>query len=229
MSEKDLKIDANEYMPLRDVVFTTLRRAIITGKFKPGQRLMEISLANQLGVSRTPVREAIRKLELEGLVIMIPRRGAQVARITEKSLQDVIEIRMVLENFAAELACERITEEGKATLNHCHQAFIEAVERKDLLEIAEKDEQFHDAIFAATDNGRLINIINNLREQFYRYRMEYVKDISQHTTLIQEHADLVSSICSNDRDSACQIMRTHLQNQQEQIMSVIKENEKEEL
>ena len=79
-------LNMNEYLPLRDVVFQTLRQAIITGEFAPGERLMEITLAERLGVSRTPVREAIRKLELEGLVVMIPRKGAEVARITEERL-----------------------------------------------------------------------------------------------------------------------------------------------
>ena len=74
----------NDYLPLRDVVFNTLRTSILTGELKPGERLMEIHLADKLGVSRTPIREAIRKLELEGLVTMIPRRGAEVAQITEK-------------------------------------------------------------------------------------------------------------------------------------------------
>ena len=80
----NFSIQMNEYLPLRDVVFNTLRRAILKGELKPGERLMEIALAEKLGVSRTPIREAIRKLELEGLVIMIPRRGAQVANITER-------------------------------------------------------------------------------------------------------------------------------------------------
>ena len=101
MSDK-LKVNMNEYLPLRDVVFNTLRQAIITGEFAPGERLMEIALANRLGVSRTPVREAIRKLELEGLVVMIPRKGAEVARITEKDLRDVLEVRCSLEELAAE-------------------------------------------------------------------------------------------------------------------------------
>ena len=79
----------DEYLPLRDVVFNTLRQAILTGEMKPGERLMEIHLANKLGVSRTPIREAIRKLELEGLVVMIPRRGAEVAQITWKNLPGV--------------------------------------------------------------------------------------------------------------------------------------------
>ena len=74
----ELKMDVNEYLPLRDVVFNTLRQAILTGEMEPGERLMEIQLANKLGVSRTPIREAIRKLELEGLVIMIPRKGADL-------------------------------------------------------------------------------------------------------------------------------------------------------
>ncbi|MDE5932112.1 MAG: GntR family transcriptional regulator, partial [Lachnospiraceae bacterium] len=106
----------DEFLPLRDVVFNTLRKAILTGELKPGERLLEIHLANQLGVSRTPIREAIRKLELEGLVIMIPRRGAEVAQITEKSLRDVLEVRRALDALCAELACDRITEEEKQRL-----------------------------------------------------------------------------------------------------------------
>ena len=87
-NELDLQMEDYQYLPLRDVVFRTLRQAILRGELKPGERLMEIRLANQLGVSRTPIREAIRMLELDGLVIMVPRKGAQVAQITEKDLND---------------------------------------------------------------------------------------------------------------------------------------------
>lgn len=222
-NQDHLKDTMNEYLPLRDVVFNTLRRAIITGEFAPGERLMEISLANRLGVSRTPVREAIRKLELEGLVIMIPRKGAQVAKITEKSLRDVIEIRCVLEEFAASLACERITPEGRENLKDSHENFVEAVKNGDILDIVEKDERFHDAIFQATSNERLITIINNLREQFYRYRMEYVKDIEQHSVLVNEHELLLRAIYDGDSETAKRIMRTHLQNQQEGVIQAIQE------
>ena len=109
--EPKLEVTMDEYLPLRDVVFKTLRQAILRGELKPGERLMEIKLANKLGVSRTPIREAIRKLELEGLVLMIPRRGAEVAEITEKSLNDVLEVRKALEELSVQLACERITPE----------------------------------------------------------------------------------------------------------------------
>ena len=92
------ELEMNEYLPLRDVVFQTLRQAILRGELKPGERLMEIHLAQKLGVSRTPVREAIRKLELEGLVLMIPRKGAIVAEITVQDLEDVpVEVKEKLE------------------------------------------------------------------------------------------------------------------------------------
>lgn len=220
---KDTNFNVNEYLPLRDVVFNTLRQAIITGEFAPGERLMEISLANRLGVSRTPVREAIRKLELEGLVIMIPRKGAQVARITEKNLRDVIEIRTVLEEFAAVLACERIDQASLHDLRQAHEDFIRSVENGDILDIVDKDETFHDTIFRATNNDRLISIINNLREQFYRYRMEYVKDIRQRSNLVEEHRELLDAISSRDSIKAKELMKTHLLNQQQEVINNIQE------
>ena len=101
----DFTVHMDEYLHFREVVFNTLRQAILKGELKPGERLMEIALAEKLGVSRTPIREAMRKLELEGLVVMVPRRGAQVANITEKDLNDVLEVRITLENMAIEKAC----------------------------------------------------------------------------------------------------------------------------
>ena len=110
--ENNFKVNMNEYLPLRDVVFNTLRQAILKGELAPGERLMEIQLAEKLGVSRTPIREAIRKLELEGLVLMIPRKGAEVAKISEKSLRDVLEVRRSLEELALSWparGCRRMT------------------------------------------------------------------------------------------------------------------------
>lgn len=113
----NFQMNINEYLPLRDVVFYTLRQAILKGELEPGERLMEMQLAEQLGVSRTPIREAIRKLELEGLVLMIPRRGAIVAKITEKDLKDVLEVRASLERLSTKLACR--TGWKKKQLKNC--------------------------------------------------------------------------------------------------------------
>ena len=94
---ENLELNANAYLPLRDVVFNTLREAILRGDLKPGERLMELQLASSLGVSRTPIREAIRMLQQEGLAVTVPRKGAEVAKMTEKDMEDVLKIREALE------------------------------------------------------------------------------------------------------------------------------------
>ena len=132
-SNFDVKMD--EYLPLRDVVFKTLRQAILKGELEPGERLMEIQLAERLGVSRTPIREAIRKLELEGLVLMIPRKGAEVARISENNLRDVLEVRRTLEELAVDLACQRMTEDELEELKKTQELFAQAIRELSLIHI----------------------------------------------------------------------------------------------
>ena len=167
----ELKVNMNEYLPLRDVVFNTLRQAILKGELEPGERLMEIQLADRLGVSRTPIREAIRKLELEGLVLMIPRKGAEVAKISEKNLRDVLEVRRSLEELATELACQRMSPEDLQELEAAQDEFRQAIQEGDFMKIAESDEHYHDVIYQGTGNTRLVQILNNLQEQMYRYRL----------------------------------------------------------
>lgn len=209
--------EEDEYLPLRDVVFNTLRQAILTGEMKPGERLMEIHLANRLGVSRTPIREAIRKLELEGLVIMIPRRGAEVAQITWKNLKDVLEVRRAIDVLAIKLACERMSQEELVQLYQACDNFKEATGTQDLRQIAKADVQLHDIIVASTRNDRLVQLVNNLAEQMYRYRFEYIKDSNQYSGLIQEHYDMYESILRKDKESAARAVLKHIDNQEEAI------------
>lgn len=212
----------DDFLPLRDVVFRTLRQAILTGEMKPGERLLEIHLANKLGVSRTPIREAIRMLELEGLVIMVPRRGAQVAQITEKSMSDVLEVRCALDVLAVELACERITAEAVEELREACREFEKATATKDVHVIAKADVAFHDIIFKAAGNPRLTQMINNLAEQMYRYRFEYIKDESQHQMLIKEHCLICESIEKRDVETAKEAIRKHIENQENSIIRQIR-------
>ncbi len=221
----DFTINMNEYLPLRDLVFNTLRQAILKGELKPGERLMEIQLAEKLGVSRTPIREAIRKLELEGLVLMIPRRGAEVAKISHKSLQDVLEVRGALEELATDLACQRITEEQLIALREAENHFKAVVEKGTEMEIAEADEAYHDIIYNATGNKRLIQMINNLREQMYRYRLEYIKDEAQRGTLISEHEKILEAIRIRDIIRAKALMKEHIDNQEMTVSKNLNEAE----
>ena len=217
-NELDLQMEDYQYLPLRDVVFRTLRQAILRGELKPGGRLMEIRLANQLGVSRTPIREAIRMLELDGLVIMVPRKGAQVAQITEKDLNDV------LEELAVKLACQRITESELQKLYQASRSFeqmLETTETDDLQKLAQADVAFHDVIYQATNNERLIQLLNNLREQMYRYRIEYLKDVKSRRSLVEEHDALYEHMKNRDLAGAQKMIREHIERQQESIMQTV--------
>ena len=153
----------NEYLPLRDVVFETLRQKILKGELKPGERLIEVALAQRLGVSRTPVREAIHKLEQEGLVVMAPRKGAQVATISAQSVRDVLEVRKAMECLAVCLAISRITPQERIALRQAEEAFSAASRGNDLRLIAQKDEEFHKVIYMATKNPKLDMLLNNFR------------------------------------------------------------------
>ena len=218
----DFEVNMNEYLPLRDVVFNALRQAILRGELKPGERLMEIQLANKLGVSRTPVREAIRKLELEGLVLMIPRRGAEVADITEKSLRDVLEVRRALEELAVGLACERISEEDVEKLKEAAKNFEQTLQSGDVTEYAEADVKFHDIIYFATENQRLIQLLYNLREQMYRYRVEYLKRKEVHPILLEEHEYIIRCIEERDKENAMKAICTHIENQEKAVSDTIR-------
>ncbi|MCI8374722.1 MAG: GntR family transcriptional regulator [Lachnospiraceae bacterium] len=220
---KEIHTTINEYLPLRDVVFQTLRQAILHGELKPGERLMEIHLAERLGVSRTPIREAIRKLELEGLVVMIPRRGAVVASITEKDLKDVLEVRRTLEILAGEVACERITPELLMELKSAGEEFGRLKETEDANRLAEADVRFHEIIYEATGNARLIHILNNLREQMYRYRLEYLKDKGSHERLHQEHREIYNGIKNGDKSVVGKAVCVHIDNQEAAILAGIRE------
>ncbi len=219
----EFKVNMSEYLPLRDVVFNTLRQAILKGELEPGERLMEIQLADRLGVSRTPIREAIRKLELEGLVLMIPRKGAEVAKISEKSLRDVLEVRRSLEELAIELACQRMTDTDIEELTHAQEAFRSAIETGDAMTIAETDEHYHDLIYNGTGNARLVQILNNLREQMYRYRLEYIKDAAKRQILILEHDRILNALINRHTAEAKAAIREHIDNQEITVSKNIKE------
>lgn len=217
----ELKMDVSEYLPLRDVVFNTLRQAILRGEMEPGERLMEIQLAQKLGVSRTPIREAIRKLELEGLVVMIPRKGAEVAHITEKDMRDVLEVRCTLEELAITLACKNVKQEDIDALKTANRVFEAAIVSKDVVNIVDADVSFHDIIYSITNNARLIQIINKLREQMYRYRLEYVKDARTHSILISEHNDIIQQLSQKNAEQAKIVMRQHIHNQEKGIVRLL--------
>ncbi|HOA54516.1 MAG: GntR family transcriptional regulator [Clostridiaceae bacterium] len=225
MAGKLSKVNLNDYKPLRDVIFDTLREAIIVGELKPGQRLMEVQLAEKMGVSRTPVREAIRKLELEGLVEMLPRKGAHVAELSVKDIMDVLEVRATLDGLATSLSATRITDDEKKELRHLLDQFINYVEKENLQGSIKKDVEFHDVIYRSSRNDKLIQISNNLREQIQRFRIVYIKDYSSSRELIREHTEIYEAIIAGNPETAMEAARRHIKNQEETIIRSLKRNE----
>ena len=221
----NLTLNMDAYLPLRDVVFHTLREAILKGELKPGERLMELQLAAKLGVSRTPIREAIRMLEQEGLAVTIPRKGAEVARMTEKDMQDVLQVREALDELAASSACELITEEEMEQLEQAATEFESATGTKDIKRIADTDMVFHDIIYRATRNPKLVNILNNLREQMYRYRVEYLKDESNYPVLLNEHREILTGFREKNMEIVTDSMRKHVENQATAVKTMIQNQE----
>lgn len=224
MTDK-LVLNTNAYLPLRDVVFHTLREAILKGELKPGERLMELQLASKLGVSRTPIREAIRMLELEGLAVTKPRKGAEVARMTEKDMEDVLKIRKALDELAVGLACDNITEEELKQLYVALKNFEESARSGDVKQIAQADVEFHDSIYQAADNPKLVTMLNNLREQMYRYRVEYLKNESIYPRLIEEHQGIYDGLKRKDKEAVVEIVSHHVENQEIVVKNIIQEQE----
>ena len=218
----DLQLEVNAYLPLRDVVYNTLREAILKGELKPGERLMELQLASKLGVSRTPIREAIRMLQLEGRAVTIPRKGAEVAKMTVKDMEDVLEVREALDELAAKIACNKITEEQLQTLSKVKDAFEESTKTTDIKQIAMYDEKFHDVIYESTGNVRLVNLLNNLREQIYRYRVEYLKNVEVYPRLIEEHETILKALQDRNQELVVEAMRDHVENQATAVTQIIR-------
>ena len=208
----NLTLNMDAYLPLRDVVFNTLREAILKGELKPGERLMELQLASKLGVSRTPIREAIRMLEQEGLAVTMPRKGAEVAKMTLKDMEDVLEVREALD----ELAAKTIKDEFKRSMDS-----------GDVKKIAEEDVKFHDAIYEATNNAKLVSMMNNIREQMSRYRVEYLKDPKNYPMLVKEHDAIYRALEARNMELVTTEMHTHVANQAVAVKAVIQRQDEE--
>jgi len=222
-----MPIKLDSYKPLREIVFETLREAIIEGRFGPGERLMEVQLADEMGVSRTPVREAIRKLELEGFVVMIPRKGAYVASYSVKDIVDVFEVRTALEGLAAGLAAERVTPDELEEMERAVLQIYEVSHGNNLDVLVAKDTEFHDLIYKASRNQRLVQIITHLKEQIQRFRTTSLAVPGRSKDAVEEHRGIVEAISDRNVELATALAREHIENAEQQLLLSAMGEEKE--
>ena len=223
-SKRLLPVNLDSYKPLRELVLEAIRDAIINGTLKPRERLMEIQMAEELGVSRTPIREALRKLELEGFIVMIPRKGAFVADMTFKDIADIFEIRAALEGLAAALAAERITDEELEKMERHLVEKADAIAHGDMERLVEVDTDFHESIYKASRNDRLQGIINNLREQIQRFRATSLAYPGRMKQSLDEHRAIVEAIHARDAALARQVTQEHIENAEPSMIESIKKD-----
>jgi len=211
-------ITLTNHKPLRDVVFDELRNLILTGKIKPGTRMMEVELANEMGVSRTPIREAIRKLEEEGLVIIEPRKGAYVSEVSVLDIVNVLEVRENLDGLSSYLAAERISEKGKVKLVDVSNRFNDAVEFGEMSKMIEYDTLFHKIIVEETNNDYLVSIMEKLQELVLRFRYIYYKDFRRAEEMPLEHKKICDAIVKGIAGTARSESELHIRRLKDMII-----------
>ena len=216
-----LNFDIQSHRPLREIVYEELRSLILTGKIKPGTRMMEIELAEDMGVSRTPIREAIRKLEKEGLVVIEPRKGAYASEVSVKDMEDILEVRANLEGLAAYLAAERMTDAEKTALDEIKEKFQQAVDEGNMAEMMSNDTKFHHMIVESSRNNHLIHMVEQLQELVLRFRYIYYKDFKRAEDMLPEHKRIFEEIVNGNGANA----RFEAFNHIDKLMDMIKHEE----
>jgi len=205
-----INFDLQNHRPLREIVYEELKRQILTGEIAPGTRMMEVELADEMGVSRTPVREAIRKLEKEGLVAIEPRRGAYAADISIKDMLDVLEVRQDLEGMVASLAAQKSNDEERAEIRKLVDEYSMAVESRNVDKIIEEDEKFHEYLVQCSGNKSLIQLVSQVQDLALRFRYIYYDDFTRFAAQPKEHHEICEAICSGDKDKARHAMEEHI-------------------
>ncbi len=220
-------INPQSYQPLREQVYELLRQAILTGMLKPGEQITEVNIADQLRVSRTPTREAIRMLEQEGFIVIIPRKGAFVTGIRSmKEINDIFQVRIVLEGLAASLAALNIKPEQLERLNQQTELINACLANQDIAGCIEIDTAFHRIICDASGNLCLQKILDSLFEQITRFRGASLGTAGRMKEALDEHQALAQAIAESDATKAQELAIAHLNKARECILSVFKNQQK---
>jgi len=210
---------------LADGIAILLRQSIMTGELPPGTRLIEVELARQLGVSRGPLREAMRILETEGLLESSPGRGSSVTQFSEKDIREVYSLRAVLEQEAIRLAAMYSKDEDLNQLQIILDALFEAAEDGNLSKVTELDFQFHTQIWKMADHQLLMQVLQGITTQirmFLAVQTHLYNDLAEG---ISDHQKLLDSLKNSDGESGAQIMKNHLQVAEDVILSHLSQTE----
>ena len=196
--------------PVGEVVYDSLKEAIVKGDLTPGLRLVEHQLSLQMKTSRIPVREALKRLEQEGLVQKHDRRGFVVKSFSRREIEETFGIRAVLESYAAFLATENMSDALIERLEQAIDAYREALDRSDTEKLLLYNTQFHEIMYKAADSRKLYELISNFRNSFYRYRKSLLAHKGHARIALDDHMEMVNAMKSGDKDRVETVVRRHI-------------------
>ncbi len=211
--------------PIRDIVYGQLRKEILEGKIQSGERIIEKEYADRFNISRTPVREALRKLEIEGFVEYIPRKGVIVKRFTLKDVEEIYEIRKSLESLAIKSAIKHIDEKYMAILKDTVEQMDVLDKKGDIEGVFNVCKSFNNIILQISSMPRLMDMINNLQEYLERFRKVTLSKDSRRLDAIREHREIFEAIIEKDIEKAQRLNEEHLDKAQKVFMDAHKLNE----
>lgn len=212
MGNYDVKQEVTDKYSLRGRVFHKLREDILSGKYKEHEELKEVAIGEELGVSRTPVREAFRQLELEGLIQIVPNKGAYVTGITAKDVKDIYMIRSSLEGMCAKLATENITSEQLEELEENVYLTSFHASKGHMEQMAELDNRFHHILYAACDSKMLENLLQDFHQYVMRIRRKTLSSAGRGAASNEEHRLIMEAIKAKDGEEAQRLATMHMIN-----------------
>ena len=212
MSDYDVKQEVTDKYSLRGRVFHKLREDILNGIYEEHEELREMTISEEMGVSRTPVREALRQLELEGLVQIIPNKGAYVIGITPKDVMDIYMIRSLLEGLCAKWACEYITREQMEEMEENVYLAKFHAQKGHLEQLAELDNRFHDIMYEACNSKMLEHMLKDYHQYVLRVRKKTLNDVNRGTASNEEHEQIMEAIREKNGEKAEMLANRHMIN-----------------
>lgn len=224
MEEFNLQKEFDDKYSLRGRVFNKLREDILGGVYKENDELRESTLANELGVSRTPVREALRNLEIEGLVAIIPNRGAFVTGISEKDIRDIYTIRSYLEGLCAKWACQYITQEQLDEMEETIYLSTFHARRSHFDQLLDLDNKFHDLIYKASGSKMLNHVLTDFHHYVERVRKVSISRKDRAMRTIKEHEAILEAIRKRDGDLAETLAHEHMMQTIKNISEINEQN-----
>ncbi|MBI5561119.1 MAG: GntR family transcriptional regulator [Deltaproteobacteria bacterium] len=194
-------------LTLRERIVEFVKDSVIKGRLKPGERVPEHEIAESLGISRTPIREAFRQLESEGFITVAPRKGAIVSPITPKDVEDFYAIKSLLEGYAAREACKKFTEKEIKRLKSLNQQMTRCAGNNDVKEFFKLDNQFHETFLRACGNDKLCTIAHQIVQQFERFRITALSLPGRMHASVRQHEEIISAFIEEDQERVEMLVR----------------------